>query len=114
MKASDLKGMPVLSMNEGARVGHVKDLLLDTTALRVAMLLLSTPDGESLVPFDKVRSLGSDAVTIESTAATQGTAGQTGVTGLRAVGEVLGLAVTSAEGTHLGDVKDLEFEASDG
>ena len=31
-----------------------------------------------------------------------------------AVGELLGLAVTSAEGTHLGAVQDLEFEAADG
>jgi sporulation protein YlmC with PRC-barrel domain len=114
MKASRLKGMPVLSLTEGARVGNVKDLLLDTAAQRVTMLLLSTPAGESFVPFEKLRSIGSDAVTIESAAATEGTTGQTAVTGMRAVGELLGLAVTSAEGTHLGDVKDLEFDVQDG
>ena len=114
MKASTLKGMPVLSLTEGARVGNVKDVLLDAAALRITMLLLSTKDGESYVPFEKIRSIGSDAVTIESTAATEGTAGQTAVAGNRAVGELLGLAVTSAEGTHLGAVRDLEFAAQDG
>ena len=114
MKASAVKGMPVLSLTEGARVGNLRDVLLDTAALRVTMLLLSTPDGESLVPFEKIRSIGADAITIESTSATEGTTGQAAVTGQRAVGELMGLAVTSAEGTHLGDVKDLEFDAKDG
>jgi sporulation protein YlmC with PRC-barrel domain len=114
MKASTVKGMPVLSLTEGARVGNVKDVLLDTAALRVTMLLLSTSDGESMVPFEKVRSIGSDAVTIESTAATEGATGQTAVVGNRAVGEILGLPVTSADGAHLGSVHDLEFDGRDG
>ena len=111
MKISALQGMPVLSLLDGAKVGNVKEILFDTANLRVTGLLLSGSSGQSVLPFEKIRSIGADAVTIESTAATEGMAGQTAMRDLR---EVMGLPVANSEGTHLGDVKDIEIAPGDG
>ena len=65
MKASALKGKAVVSMVDGVQIGRVEEVLFDTTALRVAALVLTTTGGRSTLPFAAVRSLGADAITVE-------------------------------------------------
>jgi uncharacterized protein YrrD len=76
LKASALKNMPVVSMADGTQVGSVADVLIDTANLRVVALLLSARSGQSILPFDAIGSIGSDALTIDSTAVTQGLTGR--------------------------------------
>jgi uncharacterized protein YrrD len=114
MRTSALQGMPVLSLADGARVGNVKEILFDSAHLRVTGLLLAASGGPSVLPFANIRSIGADAVTIESTAATEGVTGRGATSGLRDLREVTGLPVSSSEGTHLGDVRDVEVAPEDG
>jgi uncharacterized protein YrrD len=114
MKARALKDIPVVSMADGARVGNVQEVLFDTAALRIAALLLKTPNGQSILPFAAVGSIGGDAVMVASTAATEGAAGQTGREALRGLGDLVGLPVVTAEGTILGEVEDMELTPADG
>jgi sporulation protein YlmC with PRC-barrel domain len=115
MKASELKGKAVVSMVDGVQIGRVEDVLFDTTALRVAALVLTTTGGRSILPFAAVRSLGADAVTVESATDTQPAAAQ-GEAGnlLRALGDLTGLKVVNGEGVTLGDIRDVTIEQANG
>ena len=66
-RARTVIGLPIISLAEGVRIGHVKDLVLDPDGRTVAALVVSEPswrrDAE-LVPIGKVRSFGRDAITI--------------------------------------------------
>jgi sporulation protein YlmC with PRC-barrel domain len=115
MKASELKGRAVVSMADGVQIGRVDDVLFDTTALRVAALVLTTTGGRSILPFAAVRSLGTDAVTVESATATQPAEAQADAGNLlRALGDLTGLKVVNGEGAYLGDVRDVTIEQASG
>jgi sporulation protein YlmC with PRC-barrel domain len=114
MKASKLKGMPVVSMADGAQVGSVADVLFDIADLRVSALVLSAKSGEALLPFGSIRSIGSDAVTVESAAETQGVGGRSASDTVHGLGDLMSLSAIDAEGTLLGKVKELEINEQDG
>jgi sporulation protein YlmC with PRC-barrel domain len=115
MKASELKGKAVASMADGVQIGRVEEVLFDTTALRVAALVLTTTGGRSTLPFAAVRSLGADAITVESATATQPAAAQADAGNLlRALGDLTGLKVVNGEGAYLGDVRDVAIEQASG
>jgi len=115
MKATALKGMTVVSMSDGVRVGRVEDVLFDTAALRVSALALTTTGGRSILPFSAVRSIGVDAVTVESETAAQAAAapGSAGNV-LRGLGDLVGLKVVTGEGTHVGDVQEALIDQASG
>jgi sporulation protein YlmC with PRC-barrel domain len=114
MKASALKNMPVVSIADGAKVGNVTDVLFDTASLRVAALVLSAETGQSVLPFGSIKSVGSDAVTVESSEATRGAAGQSTLNSMRGLSDLTKLPVVNGEGVHLGGVKELEIDQADG
>lgn len=63
----EIVGLPVVAIADGATVGIVRDLVIDPTRRAVGSLVVGRgrhePHGE--VPFEAVRSIGPDAVTIE-------------------------------------------------
>jgi sporulation protein YlmC with PRC-barrel domain len=113
MKASALKGRGVVSMADGVQIGRIEDVLFDTVALRVAALALATTGGRSILPFSSVRSLGADAVTVESASAVQPEQGAAG-NPLRGLGDLQGLKIVNGEGDYLGQVRDVVIEQSSG
>ncbi len=66
-RARTIIGLPIISLAEGLRVGQVRDLVFDPDARTIAALVVSEAswhrDAE-IVPIDKVRSFGRDAITI--------------------------------------------------
>ncbi|HLG50527.1 MAG TPA: PRC-barrel domain-containing protein [Chloroflexota bacterium] len=66
-RARTIIGLPVISLAEGLRIGQVRDLVFAPTDRSVAALVITEAtwhrDAE-LVPIEKVRSFGRDAVTI--------------------------------------------------
>jgi sporulation protein YlmC with PRC-barrel domain len=115
MKASALKGKAVVSMVDGIQIGRVEDVLFDTAALKVAALVLTTTGGRSILPFTAVRTLGADAVTVESATATQPAATQGDANNLlRALGDLTGLKVVNGEGAYLGDIRDITIDQASG
>ena len=115
MKASELKNKAVVSMADGVQIGRVEDVLFDTAALRMAALALTTTGGRSVLPFASVRSLGADAVTVESATATQAATDPAGVGNLmRSLADLIGLKVVNGEGAYLGDVRDVTIEQTSG
>src|ERR1051325_5606852 len=115
MKASELRHKPVVSMKDGVQIGRVEDVLFDTAALKVAALALTATGGRSVLPFGAVRSLGTDAVTVESATAMQAMADQSGASSLmRSLADLTGLKVVNGEGTHLGEVRDVTIDHTSG
>jgi sporulation protein YlmC with PRC-barrel domain len=114
MKASELKDQAVVSMADGTRIGRVSDVLFDTADLRVAALTLTTNGGQSILPFAAIRSLGADAVTVESATATQGVAAPTAGNVLRGLSDLLGMKAINGDGTLVGTVRELEIDQSGG
>lgn len=66
-RARTIIGLPVISLAEGIRVGEVKDVVFDPEGRKIAALVITEAswrhDAE-IIPMDKVRSFGRDAVTI--------------------------------------------------
>jgi uncharacterized protein YrrD len=66
-RARTVIGLPIISLAEGLRVGQVRDLVFDPDKRTVAALVVH--DGTwrhdaELVPVEKIRSFGRDAITI--------------------------------------------------
>jgi sporulation protein YlmC with PRC-barrel domain len=95
---------------DAARLGKVSDLLLDVANLQAGAVVLKTDGGQSMLPFGSIRNFGSDAVTVESTAAAHDAAEPTATGSMRGFRDLKGLPVANAQGTHLGEVTDLEID----
>lgn len=67
-KIQDIIGLPLISIDEATELGEIKDVLLDPDEGRVKYLLIMDEKwylGGKLVSFDRVLSIGSDAVTVQ-------------------------------------------------
>lgn len=114
MDIGKLKGMAVVSVTEGSRLGRVDGLLFEPQALQVAALRVKGDSGEFIVPFDQIKSIGVDAITVESSQVTQ-IAGAGGAhAGLIDLDQIKKLQVVDAAGTLIGSVETLEIEPTTG
>lgn len=114
VRASTLKGMPVVSMAQGIKVGDVSDLSIDGGALRVFGLALGASDGAAVVPFSAIHSIGPDAITLADAEAVAKPRQQSAEPGLPNLHGLTGLPVVDGGGTVLGHLKDLELDRHDG
>lgn len=113
MKASVLNQRPVVSLSDGARVGSVADLTLDATHQKVTSIVLAGHDGPAVVPFPAVKHFGADAVTIDDSTSVRAAA-EAPEGGERRMSTLTGLTVLTQDGTIVGKVDDLEFDAATG
>lgn len=114
MKASALKNLNVISLADGAKLGNVDGVLFDSMPLQIAALGFSGSAGRKvLIPFPAIRSIGNDAVVIETVQNTQASnAGDLGQA--RELGHFTGLKVMDDTGTLRGKVSDFEVEPTKG
>lgn len=111
MDVQNLTGMTVVTLDEADRLGTISDVLFRTEPLRVAGFRVSGRDDHNpmVLPFDAVRSLGDDAVTIErrdlaeheSKAATDD---------LIDIGAIHALKIVDEAGTFLGTVERIDID----
>jgi len=103
---TDLIGLPVVSMDGGEKMGTVKDVLIDTEGLCATALLVSGDAGRGGLPFNKILSIGPDAITVESAkpifwaSATKPGPG-------RESSDIKGLPVVNISGATLGNVSNI-------
>ena len=74
MDVGKLKGVAVVSVDEGSTLGRIGGALFDPGTLRLTALQLKGDSGEFIGPLERVKSIGTDAVTVESSQATQAAA----------------------------------------
>ncbi len=114
MDANTLKGMAIVSMQEGTKLGQVEQPLFDLTARRIAALRVKGDDGTFIVRFDAVASVGADAITIASSAVTQTPSGGATADELRDLDALGKLKVVDHAGTFLGTVSHVEIDPVSG
>lgn len=109
MDASKLKGLAIVSIGEGATLGHIDDVLIDTKALRIDAFHVKGDKQQFVVPFARIKSVGADAVTIENSQVTQAASG--GSSGsVAGLDRLKRLKVVDEAGTHLGTVSGIEVD----
>lgn len=67
-KSKKFIGMPVISLAEGQQLGTVKGLVVDPVQQKVAALIIEQKgwfSEQKFAPYGKVRSVGTDAITID-------------------------------------------------
>jgi len=62
------EGMQIVGLREGFRIGKAKDVIIDLSTGCVAGFRVRAQWRKRLLPFDNVKNIGRDAITVESTA----------------------------------------------
>ena len=114
MKGDDFKRLAVISIDDGARLGHVDDLRLDTKALKVAAICFEAEGQHSLVAFEDVRSIGNDAVTVQNRDVARSFSAETALANLPGLEQMQQLKVVDERGDYLGKVSDVEIDTATG
>jgi sporulation protein YlmC with PRC-barrel domain len=114
MDASKLKGMAVVSLAEGTKLGTVARPLIDLAALRLVALQVKGDSGTFVIPFEQVRQVGTDAITVASSQVTQIPGTDSAATALLDLDQIGKLKVVDQAGTLLGTVAQLTIDAASG
>lgn len=110
MKSKVFIGKKVVGMSDGAEIGKVKDLIF--TGLKLTGLVVKGDRGEGLLPYDSLGANGSDAMTVESYAVIDWSAGPEMAPESRTIHEIEKLKVIDAEGNMIGHMHDFTMSAS--
>lgn len=112
---ADLTGRPVLDVSSATTVGQVKRAVLDPREGRISALQLAkVDDAADLLPWDGIKAIGPDAITIDSASvlrtaesAAESRASEYGL-------DPLGARLLTTAGVGLGTVSDLELNEGSG
>jgi sporulation protein YlmC with PRC-barrel domain len=114
MNIDAFKHLPVLSIESGARLGLVDDLLFDTSPLRVAALRVKQADQQIVVPWSMVKTVGADAIMVPDDAAAHTPSSEASLSALRGSAAMRALKVVDEGGTFVGTVKSIEVDPASG
>ncbi len=107
-----LQHKAVVSLGDGAKIGHVEDILIDPQTLTVVALVIKGEKGESVLPREHINTIGEDAVTINDISATQSTASS--FPGMHPFSEFRGHKVVDSAGTVVGELHDVDLDPTTG
>ncbi len=117
-KSKRFESMPVISLEEGQQIGHVKSLVVDPAGKKVAALIIEQKGWfkeQRFIPYHKVKSAGSDAITIEKTASVERAASLPEIVRLaREKVGVIGTRLVAENGTLLGNVDEYYVDLTTG
>lgn len=117
VRCSEVTGLPVICIENGKRIGIVKDVIFSPSHRKVSAFLL---EGSGYKPYKKVvmledvMSLGKDAVMINSYSRKKIVKKGINEGKLNDKGEIRGLKIYSKSGEELGEVKDVLFDYQTG
>lgn len=66
-KAHDIIGLPLLSVDEAKELGQIREILIDPSVAKVKYLMIMDDKwyfGAKIVSFDRILSIGQDAITV--------------------------------------------------
>jgi sporulation protein YlmC with PRC-barrel domain len=114
MNTEKLKGIAVVSQDEGAKLGRVDAALFDPLNLDLRALQVKGEGQTFLVPFEQVAAFGADAIMVQSSQVTQAAASGGALGQLVELNTLKKLKVVDATGTLLGTVRDIELDDASG
>jgi uncharacterized protein YrrD/Sec-independent protein translocase protein TatA len=110
--------MPVFSLEEGLQIGNVKELVLDPAGKKIAALIIEQKGWfkeQRFIPYQKVHSVGDDAITIEKTSGVQKAAGLPDIVKLlRDKVKIIGAKIVAENGNLLGYIDEYYIEVDSG
>jgi uncharacterized protein YrrD len=117
-KSKKFASMPVISLEEGQQIGHVKGLVIDPAGKKVAALIIEQKGWfkeQRFIPYHKVKSAGSDAITIEKTTSVERATALPDIVKLvkEKVG-IIGARIVAENGTLLGNVDEYYVDLATG
>lgn len=113
-KATDVLGLPVLTVNDGEEIGTIRDILCDKQMCVVGFLLQEHTWMQPglYVPLDQIRAVGDDYVTIDAQDAISSLceiAKNDAVGLVTGESKLKGKTVITEDGRYLGRVEDVYF-----
>lgn len=117
-KSKQFISMPVVSLEEGQRMGNVKELVVNPAEKKVVALAVEQKGlfkEHRYIPYNKVRSVGGDAVTVNrgATAKKSGSLPEI-ITLIKEKNNINGARIVSENGTLLGVVDDYYVNLASG
>lgn len=112
MDIDKIKGMAIVSVSEGSRLGRVDDVLIDTSAIQIGALKIAHDGQQFMIPFNLIKSIGSDAITVESSQVTQAESSAAGA--LVSLRDFKKLKMVDEAGTLLGVLSNIDFDQQTG
>ena len=114
MDAHALKGMAVVSLQEGTKLGQIDQPLFDMATRQLGGLDVSGDAGRFVVPFAQIHQIGSDAVTVTSSQVTQTPSTGSALGALLSLHDLGKLKIVDEAGTFLGTIHDVEVDPASG
>lgn len=114
MDANTLKGLAIVSMAEGTKLGQVEDVLFNSQLVQVAALLISGGGQTFVIPFEKIAHIGPDAVTVGDSQVAQIESAGDAFSGLPGLGQLTRLKVVDEGGTLIGTVAGIDIDGTTG
>lgn len=118
LKSKKFIGMPVISLEEGQRIGKIKELVVNPVTKVVAALLIEQKGwfkDQKFIPYSKVSSVGNDAITVEQSNSVQkGTSLPDIVQLTKNKYNIVDCKVIAENGTVLGMVEEYFVDAMSG
>jgi sporulation protein YlmC with PRC-barrel domain len=108
-----LRGIAIVSVSEGAKLGTVSGALFDPASLRLTALDVKGGAGRFIIPLGQIKAFGADAVTVESSSVTQ-VQGESGASTEVSLDTLRKRKVVDEEGTLLGTLHSLDIESVSG
>lgn len=117
MNSSQIKGLPVVSIAEGATFGKIEEVYIDVDARKLLGFAVAaagglTPESAYLDAAD-IRSVGADAVMVDDFGAMGGKETRARIGALVTLDALLKRNVTTRGGIDVGTVDDVAFEPPD-
>jgi len=117
-KSKQFLSMPVIGLQEGRQIGSVKGLVVDPSLKQVVALIIEQKGWfkeQKYVDFNKVKSVGEDAVTIDQTSsAERGSSLPNIIKLLKDNIEIIGARIVTENGTLLGYADEYYVDMASG
>ncbi|ACV61160.1 conserved hypothetical protein [Desulfofarcimen acetoxidans DSM 771] len=117
-KSKQFMAMPVISLEEGQQIGNIKGLIIDPVKKVVSALVIEQKGWfkeQKFIPFNKINSVGNDAITVEQSNTIQkGTVMPDIYKLYKANLEINGTKIVTETGTALGYIDEYYVQLTDG
>ncbi len=117
-KSRKFISMPVISLEDGQEIGQIRGLVINPSLKSVSALLVEQRKwfkDQKIIPFQKIRSIGDDAITIEKNSTMQKPANLPEIFSLvKDKIDLIGAKVIAENGTTLGYVDEYFIELETG
>jgi sporulation protein YlmC with PRC-barrel domain len=114
MDANALKGMAVISLQEGTQLGRVEHGLFNLATRQLGALAVHGDTGTFIVPFAQLENIGADAITVSSSQVTQTPSTGGALDGLLGFDGLQKLKIIDQSGAFLGTIETLELDPASG